>query len=72
MKRISKAEAKKRYNAGKEIMLVPCKLRCGEPWHPESHIKRSRDYDFKSLVNSFTYYNCCYEAGYYPHYYIEA
>lgn len=73
MVKINKQRAKKLYEAGKKIMLVPCKLMYGSPWHPECVIQRGNvGYcNFTTLVNSFVYYNCSYETGYYPHYYIQ-
>ena len=71
--KINKNKAERLFKEGKKITLVPCKLRIGAPWHPESRIKRTGEAycNFQSVVNAFIYYNCSSETGYYPHYYIE-
>ena len=73
MQRISKQKARKLYNSGAEITLIAHKLMYGAPWYPECPIQHDGDvnsHDFNTMLNSFIYYNCCYETGYYPHYYI--
>ena len=80
--RISKYNAKQRYNRGETIYICPFKLRPGGPWHPECAISmRCPDgevqvfapssNDFDSIVNEFAHFNCNYSAGKYPAYYIE-
>ena len=60
MKRISKRTARKLFNEKKDFLIIPCKV------NPEIFEK-----DFDVLVREYTFYNCSYETGYYPAYYIE-
>ena len=82
-RRLAKPTAKRLYNSGKTIYLVPCALRPGGAWKPEIAISKadrsddasyfvSTKNDFESLVNEFAYYNCGNASGRYPAYYIKA
>ena len=72
--RISKAAAKKLYNAGEEICMLPCKL------NPENmyfqpmglQIDEEEGASFEGAVNAATFYHCNYETGYYMNFYKEA
>lgn len=75
-KKIDKRNARKRWNNGESILLVPCKH------NPNSNLyfvfgslvnKSDADCDtFDSVVNQFEYYNCQYgELGRYAAYYIK-
>ena len=81
-KRISKKNAERRYNDGETIYLCPHQLRPGKPWYPEVGIVKGDKVDdcqyfvvasddFEKVVSEFTYYNCNYEVGHYPAYYIK-
>lgn len=71
--RISKTAAKRRFTEGKETYVVPCKVRIGGPWYNEAPRIMRHDYGdtFDSWINAFTAYNCNYELGYYPAYYVK-
>lgn len=69
--RISKINARNRYNAGEKLFLCPMNLRPGSPWHPEVAISNEDGYDFDELVNEFEHYNCNYGAGYYAAFYFN-
>lgn len=80
--RISQREAKRRFFAGETIVLCPCKLRPGLPFSPHVPVSgakhRAEAYGnptnaelWKRMYNAFTYYNCMWETGYYPYYYLE-
>lgn len=84
--RISKAEARKRFCAGKQILIVPCKCRPNDKFWGGSYItdvnherevfclheEAPDDFLFENIVGMFTYYNCQYnETGKYPAYYKE-
>lgn len=73
-KRISKATAKKLFNSGNCIVVAPCKLRPFGPWHPECIIdgfmEDDPDRTFDKIINAFIWYNCNYETGYYPSFYV--
>ena len=79
-KRVNKTTARKMYNHGCSIMLLPCKI--GEsaldgkhPWIKpcEINIINSKDYEnkFDRAVLNFEHYNCNMELGYYSHYYVS-
>lgn len=69
MKRINMTQARKLYNNGASIVIVPCNLRPGG-WGTE--VSKATDGDFDRLVNAYTYYNCIgAEVGRYPAYYID-
>lgn len=80
-KRVRKNVARRLFNEGVKIYLLPCKIR-------EEFISKSTDpfclfvvetsldeedetKTFDKVVNAFEYYNCNSEAGYYAKYYIK-
>lgn len=80
-KRVNKKAARAAYINGLDIIITPCNLYPFGPWAPGYRLnKRSREAfclddigiknDFENLLDSFIYYNCNAEAGYYPAYYI--
>lgn len=78
-KRVNKPTARKMYNLGEEIYLLPCKVPMRT--YPDSSfiqpVKISKATSttnanhFDRTVNEFEYYNCNAELGYYAHYYVE-
>lgn len=71
--RITKKEARRRFNAGENVYLVPCKVSPVNHWgimfeaHPDNI---SSDPDFDKTVMYFEWYNCQYnELGRYPAFY---
>lgn len=50
MKRITKAQAKRLFAAGKPVIFCPCKMHPGRPWsmgatiHPKEHLERAEQY----------------------------
>lgn len=72
MKKINKATARRLFNQGVEITVMPCKCAIGSAWFTGARIARDySDSTFDQIINAFTHYNCCYELGYYPAYYVE-
>jgi hypothetical protein len=70
MKRINKTEAKKLFNKGRKIFLVPGGANLNSKWiTPYAITKRSGSFD--KLVNSFEYYNCHAPFRDYAWYYIK-
>lgn len=93
-KKLTKPIARKMYNCGYEVKLLPCKVNStialdptaqGHFWINPASIKQDSttpvqledksfklcaDTTFDRLVNAYTYYNCCAELGYYPHYFV--
>lgn len=70
--RINKPEARKLYNLGRPITVLPCKADPNSPWFSNSTIsKELTDKDFDTLVNEFVFYNCnTAELGRYPAFYV--
>lgn len=73
MKKIRKDVARKLYNRGDSVYLLPCKVRLDNEWmRPFKINKESADNrDFEVIVNTFNYYNCNSELGMRPSFYIE-
>lgn len=70
--RISKLNARNRYNAGEVIYVCPEKLRPGKPWFPESSAcAEDNGSDFDKFVNGYEYYNCGASAGRRARFYIK-
>ena len=70
MKKITKLEANKIYESGKEIYLNPSKMNPNGVWHKamkiSKEISENAIYEattFINLVNSYRYYNCNKEMG---------
>jgi len=85
-KHINKRAAEKAYNDGKTLYILPCKVKFENMWikpiraHKDSlttissdgfNTTITRNREFETLVNAFTYYNCCNELGKYPAFFIE-
>lgn len=74
-RRISKREAKRRFEAGEVVALCPVKLRPGFPFAPHCSIRRNDDEHwsgvdkFETRLNEFIHYNCSHAAGYYAAFY---
>ena len=80
-KRVNKTIAKRAYINGLSIVICPCNLHPFSAWMPGVKLnKKSREAfvadltglknDFENWLDSFMYYNCDAERGYYPAYYI--
>lgn len=69
--RISKAQARKLYFNGKEIAIIPCKLKPFTEMHWEfiTEVDRVEKEGFDELVNAMQYYNCNHEMGKYASFY---
>lgn len=84
--RVSKRIAKKMYNNGKSVYIVPCKVYPSDDnyWikpfdirYPiEQYYKDINNHDlsankFDNRITSFEYYNCNHALGYYTAFYIK-
>ena len=68
--RISKSQARKLFDNGETIGLIACKMNVLSPYQPPLIVNsKELETTFEKLVNTFTYYNCSYEMGYYIHYF---
>jgi hypothetical protein len=76
--RITKAQARKRWENNQPIYFCPVKLRPGYPFNPGCTIFPAEyknavsHYTFGQCINYFIWYNCQHnEIGYYPAFYVE-
>ena len=72
--RISKAAARKLYDAGQAVYFCACNLRPGWPYNPECRVQLALTdpETFDNIVNAFTFYNCTgAETGKYPAFYVK-
>ena len=79
-KRVNKPTARKMYNQGCSILLLPCKVNDSavngsSAWVKPVTINLSTcTHDankFDRSVNDYEYYNCNAELGYYSHYFVS-
>lgn len=71
MKKINKNQARKIFNNGGTVAILPCKMVPGGPWAFMSYINKDRDNDFEKTINAYEYYNCGAETGNYTAYYVN-
>lgn len=72
MIKITKTHARTLYNAGKEIMIIPNKMRTDSfmaNWTTKPADDPSADFD--KLCNAIAYYNCSPETGMALAYYVK-
>lgn len=71
--RISKPAARREFNAGHTVYLLPCRVAPGNAWIVPAGYEKAPDggRGFEALVNYYTAYNCGAELGSYPAYYIK-
>lgn len=68
--RISKAEARRAFNAGEMIYFCACNMRPGAPWYPETAADNSDGGSFAAAAGRAAFYSCtCAETGRYLAYY---
>ena len=70
MKRISMAAARRLFNKGIEIYMLPSKSVIGNIWILPIGIHQD-GLSFEAHVNEYRYYNCSAETGKRVHFYIE-
>lgn len=75
LKKVQKRTALKKLYEGKNIYILPNKIRLNNSWISPAIINHdyliNHDDDFTSFMNRFEIYNCNSETGYYCKYYIE-
>jgi hypothetical protein len=81
--RVSKLTAIKLWCEGKPITFVPCKMVPGGMWGMGStitvaEVRAAREGEgktdtdlFNLICDEYRYYNCNWETGYYPAYYVK-
>ena len=70
MKRISMAAARRLFNNGVEIYMLPSKAVIGNIWILPIGIHQD-DISFEAHVSEYRYYNCSAETGKRVHFYIN-
>jgi hypothetical protein len=76
-RRVSKTRAKQAYEDGLTIRMCPVKINPTNLWNYYTDINVSdvsdgnEEADFEKRVNAFIYYNCSWETGYYPAFYVR-
>ena len=69
IKQINKTTARRLFNEGKTFIMTPSNCSVESLFsmvvHPEWGTQT-----FDELYNNFCYYNCSYDTGYYPRFYI--
>ena len=70
MKRISMTVARRLFNKGIEIYMLPSKAVIGSIWILPIGIHRDET-SFEAHVNEYRYYNCSVETGKRVHFYIN-
>ena len=69
IERISKRAARKLYENGESVYMQSCKFHPLGGWEKGMEIPNIGESTFDAMVNSFEYYNCSYEQGYYASFY---
>lgn len=62
--KITRPTARKLFEAGEKIYLLPCKVRLGNPWiNPMRASKNEDTNSFDNIVSLYEYWNCGFELG---------
>lgn len=71
VKQVNKTVARRLYNAGHDIHLLPCHAHIDSPWGLlyTTSAGAQDELPFDNMVNAFTKYNCNPQLGSYPHFY---
>ena len=73
--KVSKPIARKMYNSGLTVNLLPCKVSTCSVWIRPFAINKAEsenlENQFDRTVNAFQYYNCNAETGYYSSFYVD-
>lgn len=72
MKKINKTQARKAFNNGVNVTMLPHKASPYSPWFSGASYDNKNDKSFDDIVAAITFYNCNSELGYYLAYYINA
>ena len=73
IKRVTKSEARRLFNQGIDIQIIPCKCNPTSLYYTGIwYNSAATDADFDTLVRNFEVYNCNYnETGKYAAFYVE-
>lgn len=70
-KQIQHRTAKKLYNEGKTLFLLPCKVSFQNIWIQPFELSNNNNNSWKNVINLYEYYNCNNELGKYTHFYVQ-
>ena len=72
--RVNKAGAKKAFNEGKTIYMLPCKACPRSYWFTFYPVNKNAvdGASFETVVNNFEFYNCTPQTGKYTAFYIAS
>ena len=70
MEKINKSTARKLFDSKKPVVIIPCKCHPESVWFTGFEMENDGSRTFDQFVNEFTYYNCNYELGRYPAFYV--
>lgn len=70
-KRVDKRVARRLYNEGQNIYLVPCKCNVHSMFTLRTADYMEKAYSFDTVVNEFEWYNCDSERGNYTMFFIK-
>lgn len=68
--RVSKKAAQKAFDAGKRVMIIPCKLDPASPWACYAYASNKFGDTFDGIASFYASCNCSNEAGRYLAYYV--
>lgn len=75
LERVNKTQAAALYNAGFEVLFIPCNLNPENTFYRlgiwENKQLEGQAETFEKLCNAFTYYNCNRETGLYIAFYVK-
>lgn len=71
MMKVNKTRARKEFNKGNAVWLLPCKAVLGSMWIVPIMIDKNCDGEFDTIVNYFEAMNCNGATGKYAHFYIN-
>lgn len=66
----SKSVARKLYNKGVSVYILPCKMRVDNKWNKPLCLPKYLDFD--KIIDEYEYYNCNNEVGTYCKYFKES
>lgn len=69
--RVNKHNAKQVFDTGESIVICAHKLNPFGAWHCGVHINKEEGYTFEQWITNYDAYNCNYETGYYPAFYLK-
>lgn len=73
VKQINVRTAKKLFENGKELYLIPSNMTFDSVWYHPMSVKKETAHteNFDHIINEFTYYNCDNERGKYIQYFVR-